>query len=196
MDIKKTEGSKLEQLRQYYDDKGLVIVGLNDSQGVNTTNLFRKGLLEYLADLLTDGQIDAKVINAFSLMFNKTEHIDYFLKSNLSVEDIKALQVSGMVSALEKAMKDFHMPTILGKIGYVSKALYRKKSGDSEIFLTDSIREAFEPIIIYSCGANDLMREGCNNPFQIGRDYENRRRSKQWSSHGGRNYLRKDIHPS
>lgn len=165
---------KINQLRDYYAEKGLTIVGLNDSQGVNTTTLFRKGLLEYLAELLIDEKKNAQVINAFSLMFNKTEHIDYFLESNLSVEDIKDLQVNGMVSALEKAMKDFHFPKFLGKVGYVSRVLYRKKDRDSEMYLTDSIREATEPIIIYSCGANDLMREGWNNPFKISKDYKNR----------------------
>lgn len=166
--------NKIESLRNYYQDKDFTIIGLNDSQGVNTTTLFRKGLLEYLADSLKSDGLDPKVINAFSLMFNKTEHINYLLESNLSLEEIKDLQVYGMVSALEKAMQDFHMPKFVGKVGHISRILYRPKKGDDEIFFTDTLKQAKEPIVLYSCGANDLMREGWNNPFSIGKDYKNR----------------------
>ena len=84
---------KIENLTSYYQDKGLTLIGLNDSQGVNTTTLFRKGLLEYLADSLKIDDINPVIINAFSLMFNKTEHINYLLESNLSLDEIKELQV-------------------------------------------------------------------------------------------------------
>ena len=38
---------KKEQLQEYYEKNGLTIIGFNDSQGVNTTTLFKKGLLEF-----------------------------------------------------------------------------------------------------------------------------------------------------
>lgn len=165
--------SKMEDLRNYYKkNKDLTIIGLNDSQGVNTTTLFRKGLLEFIVDNLEDDEIKTTVINAFSLMFNKTEHINYLLKSNPSLDEIKDLQVYGIVKAIEKAMSDFHMPKFLGKVGYVSKALYKTKAGDKNIKLTDTLKDAKEPIVIYSSGANDLMREGWNNPFSIDKDYK------------------------
>lgn len=164
---------KIEDLKDYYKkNKEITIIGLNDSQGVNTTTLFKKGLLEFLADFLKDKRINETVINAFSLMFNKTEHINYLLKSNPNLEEIKDLQVYGMVSALEKAMSDFHLPKFLGKVGYVSKVLYKPNSMDKDIKLTDTLKNAKEPIVIYSSGANDIMREGWNNPFSIGKDYK------------------------
>lgn len=164
---------KIDELKKYYkNNNDLTIVGLNDSQGVNTTTLFRKGLLEFIADKLEDDEINTTVINAFSLMFNKTEHINYLLKSNPSLDEIKDLQVYGMVKALEKAMNDFHMPKFLGKVGYVSKALYKTNADDKNIKLTDTLIQSKEPIVIYSSGANDLMREGWNNPFSIGKDYK------------------------
>lgn len=168
------EYDQVEDLKKYYKDKGLTIIGLNDSQGVNTTTLFRKGLLEFLSKELQSEDNASIIINAFSLMFNKTEHINYLLESNLSLEEIKDLQVKGMVSALEKVMQDFHMPKFIGKVGYISKMLYRPQKGDDEICLTDTLKESKEPIVVYSCGANDLMREGWNNPFSIGKDYKNR----------------------
>ena len=83
-----TDREKINKLIDYYKDNGLLIVGLNDSQGVNTTStFFKKGLLEYLTNALTSDQLTPEVINAFSLTMNKTEHIDYFLKNNLSLEE-------------------------------------------------------------------------------------------------------------
>ena len=198
-------GVKVSMLKEYYKRNGeLTIIGLNDSQGVNTTALFKKGLLEFISDKLKDedtkttvinafslmfnkkafitvvfvssslslSNIKTTVINAFSLMFNKTEHINYLLRSNPDLEEIKDLQVYGMVSALEKAMSDFHLPKDLGKIGYISRKLYKPNRGDKYIKLTDTLQIAKEPIVVYSSGANDIMREGWNNPFNIGKDYK------------------------
>lgn len=58
-----SDNQKIEQLIKYYKDNGLLIVGLNDSQGVNTTStFFRKGLLEYLASALTNEELTPEVI--------------------------------------------------------------------------------------------------------------------------------------
>lgn len=164
---------RVEGLRDYYKkNQELTIIGLNDSQGVNTTSLLKKNLLEFISDKLKDEETRTTVIDAFSLMFNKTEHINYLLRSNPNLEEIKDLQVYGMVSALEKAISDFHMPRSLGKIGYVSRMLHKPCDEDKNIRLTDTLRDSKEPIVIYSCGANDIMREGWNNPFSIRRDYK------------------------
>ncbi len=164
---------RVEMLKEYYkENQELTIVGLNDSQGVNTTSLFKKGLLEFISDKLKDEETKTTVINAFSLMFNKTEHINYLLKSNPNLEEIKDLQVYGMVSALEKAFGDFHLPRCLGKIGYISRKLRKPCDEDKNIRLTDTLRDSKEPIVIYSSGANDLMRECWNNPLKIKKDYE------------------------
>ena len=78
---------KIKKLTDYYKNDGLTIIGMNDSQGVNTTStIFTKGLLEYLGEILTTDELNPTVINTFSLLMNKTEHIDYFLRSNLNLE--------------------------------------------------------------------------------------------------------------
>ena len=59
------ENDKIDKIKDYYKE-GLTIVGLNDSQGVNTTStIFRKGLLEYLGSKLTTDELEPLVINAF-----------------------------------------------------------------------------------------------------------------------------------
>ena len=169
------EKEKLRDLTDYYKDDGLTIVGLNDSQGVNTTStIFKKGLLEYLASSLKTEDLDPTVINAFSLLMNKTEHIDYFLKANLSLEEIKVSRVYSMVAALEKVMTDVHLPKSLGKVGYLYKVCAIPKKGDANIHLTTALKDSKEPIVIYSSGVNNLMREVGNNPFSISKDYKDR----------------------
>lgn len=166
---------KLNELSSYYKDKGLAIIGLNDSQGVNVTStFFKKGLLEYISAALKDEELRPIVINAFSLTMNKTEHIDYFLESNLSLEEIKLSQIYSVVSALEKVMEDVKMPRILGKIGNLYRMVYTPKKGDENIFIADTIRDIQEPTLIYSSGVNNLMREVGISPFTIMGDYKNR----------------------
>lgn len=166
------EKDKIDKIKDYYKD-GLTIVGLNDSQGVNTTSIFlKKGLLEYLGSKLTTDELEPLVINAFSLLMNKTEHIDYFLKANLSLEEIKLSRTYGVVAALEKVMRNHHLPKMLGKVGYLYKVCAIPKKGDAKIYLTSALEEAKEPVIIYSSGANNLMREVGNNPFAISKDHK------------------------
>lgn len=167
-----SDNEKIEKLIQYYKDNGLLIVGLNDSQGVNTTStFFKKGLLEYLASALTSKDLIPEVINAFSLTMNKTEHIDYFLKNNLSLEEIKLSQIYSVVSALEKVMSDVGLPKFLGKIGNAYRLIYMPKKGDEKINISSSLKEVSEPVMIYSSGVNDLMREVGANPFGIKKSY-------------------------
>ena len=167
-----TDNEKIKKLIDYYKDNGLLIVGLNDSQGVNTTStFFKKGLLEYLASALTSEELLPSVINAFSLTMNKTEHIDYFLKNNLSLEEIKLSQIYSVVSALEKVMTDFGLPKFLGKVGNAYRFIYTPKKSDKKINISTSLKEAQNPVMIYSSGVNDLMREVGANPFGIKKIY-------------------------
>lgn len=170
-----TDSEKVKKLIQYYKDNGLLIVGLNDSQGVNTTStFFKKGLLEYIGCSLTSDELTPDVINAFSLTMNKTEHIDYFLKNNLSLEEVKLSQIYSVISALEKVMTDIGLPKILGQVGNVYRLIYTPKKGDEKINISTALREAKEPVMIYSSGVNDLMREVGANPFSIKSDYKER----------------------
>lgn len=143
-------------LQDYYRSKGLVIVGLSDSQGVKTSGLFGKGLLDQLAATITDEDKGYEVINAFISKFNKTEDINYILQGNLSIRDIKDLHVNSTVKNLEATMSNYCLPKFLGKFGYISRALHPRKKEDDFVQISSSIRNADEPIIIYSCGASDL----------------------------------------
>ena len=150
----------------------LLIVGLNDSQGVNTTlSPFKKGLLEYIASSLRTKDFDPLVINAFSLTINKTEHIDYFLKNNLSLEAIKLSQIYSAISALEKLADDLNLPRFIAKVANIYRLVYQAQKGDEKIGITTSLRENSEPTLIYSSGVNNMMRIVGSNPFAIKEDY-------------------------
>lgn len=169
------EKQKIEQLNNYYKDNNLLIVGLNDSQGVNTTStFFKKGLLEYLASSLTSKDLQPEVINAFSLLMNKTEHINYFLENNLSLEEIKLSQIYSVVSAFEKVMIDIGFPKFIGQLGNVYRLIYTPKIGDENIKISSKLKNANEPILIYSSGVNNLMREVGSNPFSAVKNYKKR----------------------
>ncbi len=176
-----SDNEKIERLIKYYKDNGLLIVGLNDSQGVNTTStFFKKGLLEYLAAALTSKKLTPEVINAFSLTMNKTEHIDYFLKANLSLKEIQLSQIYSVVSALEKVMTDIGLPKFLGEVGNAYRLIYTPKKDDEKINISTSLKEAKEPVMIYSSGVNNLMREVGANPFGIKGDYKARNRKPNY----------------
>ena len=139
-----------------------------------TTTFYKKGLLEYLAASLTSKDLSPEVINAFSLTMNKTEHIDYFLRNNLSVEEIKLSQIYSAISAMEKVMQDFHLPKTFGKIGEVYKMIYTPEKGDESKHISTSLQEYSEPTLIYSSGVNDLMRAVGANPLGIKNNYKKR----------------------
>jgi len=105
---------------------------------------------------------------------NKTEHIDCLLKHNLTLEEIRLSQVYSMVSAIEKVMIDMNLPQVIGQVGNLSRLSYLPKKNEKEIKITTLLRDSYEPILIYSSGSNDLMREVGTNHFCIKKDYKNR----------------------
>ena len=158
----------LAKLKDYYKDE-LTIIGFNDLEVVtNTSSFFKKDLLDYLSELLSSDELKTIVVDAFSPLMNKTEHINYFLKSNLSIEEIKLSKVYSNVLTLEKFMVNRHLPKALGKIGYISTFRNLINRDDDTTCITSLLEEASNPIIIYSSGYSNLKREiafdGVNDP--------------------------------
>ena len=163
---------KLAELRNYYKDE-LTIIGFNDLEVVsNASSFFKKSLLDNLADILRSEEVEPTIIDCFSPLMNKTEHINYYLKSNLSIEEIKLSNVYSSVLSLEKFMVNRHLPKALGKIGYLSTFKNLVNMDDDTTYITSVLEEASSPIIIYSSGYSNLKREidfdGVNTP----KDYD------------------------
>ncbi len=170
------EKEKIINVRSTFsDDEKVVIAGFNDSQGINAnTTPWKKGILDYLSSELFPDRDDVIVINGFSLTLNKTEHLDQILRHNPTVADIKMARVYAAVSAMKKVMQDIHLPQIFGNIGKIYGLTDKVKPGDENVHVSDAIKEAKKPIIIYSCGSNDVMRIVGTNPFAIISQYKKR----------------------
>ena len=150
---------KLAKLRDYYKDE-LTIIGFNDLEVVsNASSFFKKSLLDYLRDILRSEEVEPTIIDCFSSLMNKTEHINYYLKSNLSIEEIKLSNVYSTVLSLKKFMVKRHLPKALGKIGYLSTFKNLVNMDDDITHITSVLEEASSPIIIYSSGYSNLKRE-------------------------------------
>ena len=131
------EIEKINKLRNYYQNRKLLILGLGDYLGSDILSFFRSDLSHELVSFFNNSRIGLDTINLPYLMVNKPEYIDYFIKNNLSIEEIKLIHVYTSISNL-------------GNIGNISRLTYNSKAEDRKIRLAYAIRDAYEPIIIYS----------------------------------------------
>ncbi len=160
------DNDEVSEIVSQYNDSPITILCLNDSQGLNLNPCFwLPSFPEYIAETLEKEGASVQFINASSLKFNKTNHIDKMLYENLSYKEIKILNELGAQSALSKVSTDIHSPIDFGFVG--SLLADSVKDGDEDIYISTVLQESQNPIILYSSGANDLMRELNNNPLSI-----------------------------
>lgn len=157
--------SKVKKIVETYDDE-ITFVCLNDSQAININPCFwEPNAVEYIENAFIKQGANVQFINSSSLKFNKTNHIDKILDNNLSYEEIKNLNLLGAKAAFSKISSDFHIPIDCGFIGSVF--VDPVKDGDESLYISSTIQNSNNPIILYTCGANDLMRALNNNPLSI-----------------------------
>lgn len=151
------EIEKINKLRNYYQNRKLLILGLGDYLGSDIFSFFRSDLSHELVSFFNNSRIGLDTINLPYLMVNKPEYIDYFIKNNLSIEEIKLIQVYTSISNL-------------GNIGNISRLTYNSKAEDRKIRLAYAIRDAYEPIIIYS---RKIINNNIENTIKsIAKNYE------------------------
>lgn len=151
------EIEKINKLRNYYENRKLLILGLGDYLGSDILSFFRSDLSHELVSFFNNSRISLDTINLPYLMVNKPEYIDYFIKNNLSIEEIKLIQVYTSISNL-------------GNIGNISRLTYNSKAEDRKIRLAYAIRDAYEPIIIYS---RKIINDNIENTIKsIAKNYE------------------------
>ena len=129
---------------------------MNDSQGVNLNlGFWKNSYPEYLEEIL-----EANVIDASSLRYNKTCHIDMFLEHNVSLEELKELNNAGAYLAAQTIAKQMNLPVFLQNLlGNLGKNIFGQTIFEQDTYthISDLLREKENPIFIYSSGANDLM---------------------------------------
>ena len=151
----------------------LLIIGLNDSQGVDTTfRINKKSCMRYLRKELDEKKIKYEMFDCFSLLFNKTYHIDAFLKHNIDKKTIRELQIKGNIMALKKFMIDYSLPKFLSKIRNIYRLTYKKPKNNKR--LTTELINNSHPFVIYSSGANDLMQLIGTDPYSVIVHYKKR----------------------
>lgn len=164
----------VEYLRNYYskrlkDNETLTIVGMNDDRGFN----IHKNILMNLKDMLESDKYNIELLDMCSMFFNKTRHIDYFLKHNLSLEEIRLMQEYATTKELNHAI-GFNVPFMSVASKIFNRLMLTKTpiSGDpKDIRISDRIREASSPLIMYASGLNDIMYELHIDPFNLKKSY-------------------------
>lgn len=164
----------INNIKKYYKDKdNLLIVGLGDDRGVN----FQKNLLLLLKETLMSDNYNIDTIDAFSMLFNKNRHIDYYLDHNIGTDQLKKIQMYGTENEIKHALGDKKFGTLVGVIG----SYLIKSANEKNLYLSDEIKNNKEPIIVYSSGINDIMYETEINPFSVKSKYKNQRELYDYS---------------
>lgn len=175
MNIKDKLPNEIEALKNYYSNtlnSKLTIIGLNDDRGFNA----QKNILMYLKEALESEDYSIDLIDVFSMFFNKTRHIDYFLKQNVSLEEIKLIQEYGTEIELKHALNT-SFSTLRGCSKIINKVLTTKSSKEidnPDLKLSDIISLANNPMVVYASGINDIMYSLHINPFNLKEAYRNR----------------------
>lgn len=131
----------------YKDNDNLLIVGLGDEKGVN----YKKNVLMILRDALQSSNYDIKVIDAFSSYFNKCRHIDSYLNNNVSTYELSLINMYGTREKIKESNNLLSKP-----ISYIASKTV-KTANEEFLFLSSEINKNEQPVIIYSCGFNDLI---------------------------------------
>lgn len=167
----------VKYLKEYYSSRidsnhPLTIIGMNDDRGFN----IHKNILMNLKDILESDKYDIELLDLYSMFFNKTRHIDYYLKHNINMEEIRLMQEYGTTKELNHAL-GFTIPFMGGVSKTFNKFMLTKtpiKGERKDIRISDKIKQTERPLIMYASGLNDIMYELHIDPFNLKKSYMNR----------------------
>lgn len=177
MKIDKEFNYYVEYLKKYYssrlnNNEALTIVGMNDDRGFN----IHKNILMNLNEILESDKYNIELLDMCSMLFNKTRHIDYYLKHNLSLDEIRLMQEYGTTNELNHATGvNIPFMSVASKLFnrlMLTKALI--KGDPKTIKISDKIKKASTPLIMYASGLNDIMYELHIDPFNLKKSYMER----------------------
>ena len=150
---------KINWLLQYYQEKGLTIFGFHDlCESVFSSVFSENSLLDDLASNLTTDSFVPFLVDAFSPVIHKPQHIQYMLENNLSLEDVKLSKLYGNLWKIAHVFDDEDLFYFLESFMDCYYKKYKIDSCDYDIYLTDLLRESAEPLIVYSSGFRDLVQ--------------------------------------
>jgi hypothetical protein len=178
---------KTKFLKDYYKsfgENGVALVGLNDTQGTPAFP-WQKSLFKWILEALNDEHLKPIVIDAFSIIFNKSEHLESYIKHNVSTNDIACANYFGAISAMEKVGRE-NIPIkcfqkVLNLPIKMSKALYMKDVEGTNHSLTDIIKNTPHVEMILGTGSNDEMRILGSDSITIKKQYKQRHKTTDYS---------------
>ena len=141
--------NNLITITRYHKDKGLTIIGLNDNLGFS----FYKNFLTYLKERLTINSVQPEVIDAYLTSYNQTWQLSSLLKHNLSVNELEHLKLETLIELTKQKYQNKYLQKII--IDELKK-IYNPLITERWEYLSETIKKANEPLIIYSSGLNDL----------------------------------------
>lgn len=167
-------------IEKHYEDHDINIFIFNDSQGINlNAGFWKDSYPEYLAKSL-----DANVVDCSSLKYNKTSHVNYVLKNNLSIEEFKRVNNEATNAAISKVVSDLGINSqiLQNAVGKIGEMAFKQKinNGDNNKHISDMLKESYHPIVIYSSGANDLMYLLNCNPMSLKKYDDNLNETDQY----------------
>ena len=152
------ESDKVQKLKEYYQDKKLIILGANDLKSLGREGVeIKTKLLKYMKNILSTEEVEPIIFDCFSNIYNRLEHLDYFLTNNLSLRDNTLLQESSLISLYNN--------------------LTVRDQGN--IYLSTALKESKEPLVIYSSGFTSLVNESCISEEGLKKSY-NLKRNREY----------------
>lgn len=149
-------------ISKHHKEKGLTIIGLNDNLGFS----FYKNFLTYLKEQLTTSSMQPEIVDAYLTSYNQTWQLTSLLKHNLSINEIENIKLESLIEQTKQKYQSSLLQTII--IDELSKK-YNPSTTDRWEYLSEIIKKANEPLIIYSSGLNDLSN---TKPKQIIEDHQ------------------------
>ena len=169
----------VDYLKKYYEKQDkFTIIGMNDDRGFNV----HKNILMNLKDILSSNKYEIELLDLCSMFFNKTRHIDSYLKHNVNMEEIRLMQEYGTTKEMNHAI-GFDVPFMSSISKGFNKLMLTKapiKGERKDIRISDTIKESENPLIMYASGLNDIMYELHINPFDLKKSYMDRNKSKKY----------------
>lgn len=145
----------MENIKNYFNDKEIFMVGALDSLGVPYTidNKELKSFVELVAESLQKQGINLTYVNICSLGRNKTWELENIIKKDYTVEAyIKQNKLaSEFVINRRRKDEDWKFPT---NPEFLNK--YYQIPEYSALNITSALKETNNPIFLYSCGGMNI----------------------------------------
>lgn len=142
---------------------------------------WEKSLLIYLKEALSDDTFSPELMDAFSLLLNKTEHFNYFIQNNISSEELMLANYYGAMEAFQNVdiFKKLHLEKLIGLPIQLCKKNFMHSTPHLKI--ADVLKDTPHVVAIIGTGSNDEMRMVGNNPFSIMKDLKNREKTPHYN---------------